>query len=204
MLIALHVGQIWNQFWWLHLVVKFWTNTSGTTYNWPNLEPMQVEFYLAGEITQVTDAIPWVRCASGNVFSRIPVQWTMQWSTGIKFTWPYGHMGHYSNKYPFRWFSVCKSESDFKLDPKFPPHPKYWILEEKETDLTNHIPVFSCCQQCQQCWFGLVWNWKWKWIASDNAHLVMKSDLLAFGWLSNPSDNQCTELNKFHFLFVFK
>ena len=29
---------------------------------------MQVAFYLAGEITQVLDAIPWVRCASGNVF----------------------------------------------------------------------------------------------------------------------------------------
>ena len=28
---------------------------------------MQVEFYLAGETTQVVDAIPWVRCASGNV-----------------------------------------------------------------------------------------------------------------------------------------
>ena len=29
---------------------------------------MQVEFYLAGEINQVIDSIPWVRCASGNVF----------------------------------------------------------------------------------------------------------------------------------------
>ena len=29
---------------------------------------MQVALYLAGEITQVLDAIPWVRCASGNVF----------------------------------------------------------------------------------------------------------------------------------------
>ena len=28
---------------------------------------MQVAFYFAGEITQVIDAIPWVRCASGNV-----------------------------------------------------------------------------------------------------------------------------------------
>ena len=28
---------------------------------------MQVAFYLAGEVTQVLDAIPWVRCASGNV-----------------------------------------------------------------------------------------------------------------------------------------
>ena len=28
---------------------------------------MQVTFSFAGEITQVLDAIPWVRCASGNV-----------------------------------------------------------------------------------------------------------------------------------------
>ena len=26
-----------------------------------------MEFYVAGEITQVIDSIPWVRCASGNV-----------------------------------------------------------------------------------------------------------------------------------------
>ena len=32
---------------------------------------MQVAFYLAGEIPQVLDAIPWVRCASGNVFYQI-------------------------------------------------------------------------------------------------------------------------------------
>ena len=29
---------------------------------------MQVEFYLAREITKVIDSIPWVRCASGTVF----------------------------------------------------------------------------------------------------------------------------------------
>ena len=29
---------------------------------------MQVAFYLAGEITQVKESIPGVRCASGNVF----------------------------------------------------------------------------------------------------------------------------------------
>ena len=69
MLIELRVGQIWNQFWWHHLVVNCSTNTSGITYNWPNLEQMQVEFYLAGEITQVIDSIPWVRCASGNVLN---------------------------------------------------------------------------------------------------------------------------------------
>ena len=38
------------------------------TYNWPNLELMQVAFYLAGEIFQVIDSVPWVRCASGNVW----------------------------------------------------------------------------------------------------------------------------------------
>ena len=36
---------------------------------WPNFYPMQVAFYLAKEITQVQDAIPWVRCASGNVYN---------------------------------------------------------------------------------------------------------------------------------------
>ena len=33
---------------------------------------MQVTFYLAGEITQILDAIPWVRCASGNVLEEKP------------------------------------------------------------------------------------------------------------------------------------
>ena len=51
-------------------VVKILINTSATTYNWPNLEPMQVAFFLlAEEITQVKESIPWVRCASGNVFT---------------------------------------------------------------------------------------------------------------------------------------
>ena len=31
----------------------------------------QVAFYLAGEITQNKELIPWVRCASGNVFPHI-------------------------------------------------------------------------------------------------------------------------------------
>ena len=44
---------------------------------WPKLEPIQVALQfgtnatgilLAGEITQLKEAIPWVRCASGNVF----------------------------------------------------------------------------------------------------------------------------------------
>ena len=29
---------------------------------------MQVAFYFAGEITQVKESIPWVHCASGNVY----------------------------------------------------------------------------------------------------------------------------------------
>ena len=43
------------------------TNASGAIW-WPNLELMQVAFYLAGEIFQVIDSVPWVRCASGNVW----------------------------------------------------------------------------------------------------------------------------------------
>ena len=52
---------------------------------WPKLEPIQVPLQfranatgilLAEEITQVKEAIPWVRCASGNVsLSRIVVGW---------------------------------------------------------------------------------------------------------------------------------
>ena len=88
-------GQIWNSCKWSHPLIKFWTSTSETTYNWPNLEPMQVAFFLqgvfsgtppksskykikleyqdwyppekhpvTGEITQVKESIPWVRCAS--------------------------------------------------------------------------------------------------------------------------------------------
>ena len=32
---------------------------------------MEVAFYLAREMTQVLDAIPWVHCASGNVFNSL-------------------------------------------------------------------------------------------------------------------------------------
>ena len=42
------------------------TNASGAIW-WPNLELMQVEPPVAGEITR--DALPWVRCASGNVYN---------------------------------------------------------------------------------------------------------------------------------------
>ena len=41
--------------------ITWWSNFEvirGTTSNWPNLEPMQVAFYLAGEITQVNTLGP--------------------------------------------------------------------------------------------------------------------------------------------------
>ena len=60
-------GQIFNKCKWYHLVAKFGTNASGAIW-WPNLELLQVEPPLAGEITQVKASIPWVRCASGNVW----------------------------------------------------------------------------------------------------------------------------------------
>ena len=50
-----------------HPVAKIETNPNGITC-WPNLEAMQEAFFLAGEIAQVIESIPWVRCASGNVF----------------------------------------------------------------------------------------------------------------------------------------
>ena len=68
-------GQIFNQCKWRHLIAKFGTNASGakigTNANcntcWPNLEQILVAFYLAGEIAQVLEAIPWFRFASCNV-----------------------------------------------------------------------------------------------------------------------------------------
>ena len=57
MLSTLHVGQWWSNF-----------ELIQVEPHWPNLEPRQVAFYLAGKITQVTESIPWVRCASGNVY----------------------------------------------------------------------------------------------------------------------------------------
>ena len=60
---------------WRHLVGKFATNASGAIW-WPKLKQMLIALHigqicnrcnLAGEITQVLDPIPWVRCASGNV-----------------------------------------------------------------------------------------------------------------------------------------
>ena len=68
--------QICNQCMWLHLVAKFGTNASGAILR-TILQLMQIAppgdqnwkkcKFLAGEITQVKEALPWVRCTSGNV-----------------------------------------------------------------------------------------------------------------------------------------
>ena len=52
---------------------------------------MQLEFYLAGEITQVIDSIPWVRCASGNVYTWFQLK--------IIFYWPFDFDGNDDKNY---------------------------------------------------------------------------------------------------------
>ena len=69
--------QVCDQCMWLHLVAKFGTNTSGAIW-WRILHLMQIAppgdqnwnqcLFLAGEITQIKEAIAWARCASGNVY----------------------------------------------------------------------------------------------------------------------------------------
>ena len=66
------------------MVAKIGTNADCISC-WPNFYPMQVAFYLAREITQVLDAIPWVRCASGNVFISLS-----QFFQFFGLTWPWG------------------------------------------------------------------------------------------------------------------
>ena len=50
---------------------------------------MQVAFYLAGEITQVIDSIPLVRCASGNVSSSLDLNLVLGCGLGGK--WGVSH-----------------------------------------------------------------------------------------------------------------
>ena len=51
----------------VHLVAKLATNASGAIW-WPNLQSIK-EVSLKERFTQVMDSIPWVRCASGIVFT---------------------------------------------------------------------------------------------------------------------------------------
>ena len=55
------------------MLAKFGTNSGGGQMAKCQMvifgtNAMQVAFYLAGEITQVKESIPWVRCASCMVF----------------------------------------------------------------------------------------------------------------------------------------
>ena len=54
MQVAPSCGQFFNPCKWCHLVAKFGTNASGATISWRDNSSL--------------DALPWVRCASGNVF----------------------------------------------------------------------------------------------------------------------------------------
>ena len=54
MQVAPSCGQFFNSCKWRHLVAKFGTNASGATISWRDNSSL--------------DAIPWVRCASGNVY----------------------------------------------------------------------------------------------------------------------------------------
>ena len=58
MQVAPSCGQFFNSCKWRHLVAKFGTNASGATISWRDNSSL--------------DAIPWVRCASGNVLSIRP------------------------------------------------------------------------------------------------------------------------------------
>merc|ERR1712074_227052 len=57
------VGKIGNQCKRRHLVAKFATNSRSFTVH-------QFQTILVERFTQVMDSIPWVRCASGNVFKQ--------------------------------------------------------------------------------------------------------------------------------------
>ena len=59
-------------------MAKFTTNASSAIW-WLNLQRMHVAPYggqmiLVKKVSQVMDSIPWVSCASGNVFSKMIVK----------------------------------------------------------------------------------------------------------------------------------
>ena len=57
-------GQIWNQCQVHYMFAKFGTNSGGITW-WSTFE-----LFTSEKIIQVINSIPWVRCASGNVFTQ--------------------------------------------------------------------------------------------------------------------------------------
>ena len=97
-LIALHAGQIWNQFWWHFWWSNFELFTSGTTYNWPNLEIMQMSFYLAVEITPVKESI--VKESIVYPGSVVPLAMFLHFSCIKMFTWSSLQLSPLRSQYP--------------------------------------------------------------------------------------------------------
>ena len=72
---------------------------------------MQVAFYLAGEITQVIDSIPWVRCASGNVLFCLHLPHCtslLVWIVAVEFMTAY-HDTQLGRRHPVEYSISAKS-----------------------------------------------------------------------------------------------
>ena len=83
MQVAPSCDQFFNSCKWRHLVAKFGTNASGATISWRDNSSL--------------DAIPWVRCASGNVFyGQMMGKLTPIWSRSSS-PWYQGKAVLYSN-----------------------------------------------------------------------------------------------------------
>ena len=81
---------------------------------------MQVAFYLAGEITQVKESIPWVRCASGNVFFKWPIESNPNWN-GV--TWPWAKViRYYFQLSHFSWTCWYRPRQQWLFHIQLPSH----------------------------------------------------------------------------------
>ena len=111
---------------------------------------MQVALYLAGEITQVLDAIPWVRCASGNVF--------LQFFTSLRFSLfltVFRHFSLFLTVYQYHCFSPF-STIFHCFSPFLTVFRRYSLF------FTVSLCGSMCCWPC---WsgrrLGLVGPWIW-------------------------------------------
>ena len=97
---------------------------------------MQVAFYLAGEITQVLDPIPWVRCASGNVFQTGMLFWKLgfhwpsvfdhqsfNWVEKFESLWRSSTRVFYLQNWGLIWSKNLIKVSPWNLDWNSHPHP---------------------------------------------------------------------------------
>ena len=96
---------------------------------------MQVAFYLAGEITQVKESIPWVRCASGNVLLLHSNNLHLPHSSGLFFATPLITPFNWSLSPWFKMFLFCYP---IHLIPFFTPHFN-WSLRCCWTQLMANI-----------------------------------------------------------------